>query len=86
MRAHQWEVVMRCRPSLPEAAVPPEVAGRGRTWCRAPAALPLIDEDRQMGGVSNSMAVVAPAGSPKTGGLLLTACVHSIVGVEQGGV
>ena len=66
---------MRCRPSLPEAAVPPEVAGRGRTWCRAPTPLPVTDADRQMGGVSNSMAVVAPAGSPpKTGGRLLTAC------------
>ena len=64
----------RCRPSLPEPAVPPEVAGRGRTRCRAPAALPVTDEDRQMGGVSYSMAVVVPVGSPKAGALLLTAC------------
>ena len=68
---------MRCWPSLPEPAVPPDVAGRG-TWCRTPTALPVTDEDRQMvGGVSKSMAVVMPVGSPKTGGLLLTACTKA---------
>ena len=72
----QTEVVGRWRPSLPDPAVPPDVVGRGM-GCRAPVALPVTDDDRQMGGVSNSMAVPGRTGSPTAGRLLLTACGHS---------
>ena len=69
----QTEVVGRGRPSLPDPAVPPDVVGRGM-WCRAPVALPVTDDERQMGGISNSMAVAGRKGSPVAGRLLLTAC------------